>query len=111
MDSMRKLILDQEEAERPLCDQVRRGLLEAIGLLADAANHPLIARQQIYDAHEHIKEAFKAALKLDPIEEEPKEWHPRERPNPRTEDERLDDPIHGQAESLNAETRMSRGQW
>jgi len=99
MDCLSEIMRAQEEAKRPLCDQVRARLLEAIGLLADAANHPIIARRQIETAHEYVKQAYAAARELDPDEGpdygRDDEFHPPHGPltnHDLTEDQRLDMP-------------------
>ncbi len=97
-DTLNRIVREQEEAKRTLCDAVRSNLLDAIQILADAASHPLIARQTLERARPLLKEAMRAATELDPdIYDEPgdDEYHAPHGPltnHDLTDDQRLDMP-------------------
>lgn len=55
-----------EARRRELADNLRREALEAIALLADAAQRPLIATSDLEEAARHVQVALTAARELDP---------------------------------------------
>lgn len=65
MDEYRKQCRQQDERERQMVDDVRRGCLDAMGLLVDAARSPRLSRQDISEAIDKLRGALHWAEELD----------------------------------------------